>query len=445
MGAEWSPPPREEAAPGGDAGSGEAVDVVVGLLAEGIEGLDGRALASRLADVERALRRLEGVAFEIIVAAEHREVFREDGHVSVRGWVKASVRLSDVEVTHRVRCARLTRRSPVWRAAMASGRLGVAQFRELARVGANRRCGDQLDEVAEAMVTVATSVSFEDFCRVVRDWERLADADGAHRDGDRAHDNRAASWRRVGDSWYLDARFAPAQGEAIAEVLNRFVEAEVTADWDQLKAVHGNDADWSLLKRSPAQRCADAIAAVCETAASAPPDASVPVPIVNYVIDAHIFDEQLAALVEDRPAVFDITDVTQVRCHSADGGSVDPADVVAAAVVGHVRRVVIGGDGVIINLGRRSRLFTGSAREAALLQAVLDRGRRCLWPGCRHRHCQVDHCHEWHDQGSTDLANAGPLCGRHNRHKSRGYRTWRDVNGNWHIRRPDGTTMPEAA
>ena len=69
-------------------------------------------------------------------------------------------------------------------------------------------------------------------------------------------------------------------------MLNRFVEAEVTADWDQLKAAHGNDADWSLLERSPAQRCADAIAAVCETAASAPPDAQVPVPIVNYVIDA---------------------------------------------------------------------------------------------------------------------------------------------------------------
>ena len=114
-------------------------------------------------------------------------------------------------------------------------------------------------------------------------------------------------------------------------------------------------------------------------------------------------------------------------------------------MIGHVRRVVIGADGVIINLGRRSRLFTGSARDAALLQAVLDRGRRCLWPGCRHRHCQIDHRHEWHHHGHTNLDNAGPLCGRHNRHKTRGYRTWRDPDGTWHIQRPDGTTIPDAA
>ena len=116
------------------------------LLGEGIDGLDGRALASRLADVERAIRRLEGVAVKIVASADRRELFRDDGHVSVRGWVKASLRLSDVEVTQRVRCARLVNRSPLWQQAMGSGRLGVAQFRELGRVGANRRCGDQLDD-----------------------------------------------------------------------------------------------------------------------------------------------------------------------------------------------------------------------------------------------------------------------------------------------------------
>ena len=100
---------------------------------------------------------------------------------------------------------------------------------------------------------------------------------------------------------------------------------------------------------------------------------------------------------------------------------------------------------VIINLGRRSHVFTGSARDAALLQAMLDRGRRCLWPGCRHRHYQIDHRHEWHDHGHTNVENSGPLCGRHNRHKTGGYRTWRDPDGTWHIQRPDGTTIPDAA
>ena len=205
------------------------------------------------------MRRLEGVAVEIVAVADRREVFREDGHVSVRGWLKATVRLSDVEVTHRVRCARLVSRCAVWSEGMGKGRLGVAQFRELARVGGNRRCGDQLDVVAESMITVATTVSFEDFCRVIRGWEQLADGDGAHRDCDHTHDTRSASWRRVGDVWYLDGRFAPAQGAAIAEVLDRFVEAEVAADWDQVKVAHGEEADSSLLpliSRPAPRRCA---------------------------------------------------------------------------------------------------------------------------------------------------------------------------------------------
>src|SRR3546814_4886900 len=72
-----------------------------------------------------------------------------------------------------------------------------------------------------------------------------------------------------------------------------------------------------------------------------------------------------------------------------------PADVLAAALVGHVRGVVVDSRGTVIDLGARQRLFTGSARAAALLQALLRSpgGLGCLWPGCdAHGGClQVDH------------------------------------------------------
>jgi hypothetical protein len=127
------------------------------------------------------------------------------------------------------------------------------------------------------------------------------------------------------------------------------------------------------------------------------------------------------------------------------GVPVDPADTVAASVVGHVRRVVVDTDGVIVALGRRSRVFTGSCREAALLQAALDGDGRCLWPGCgRRRRCQIDHSEEWGHGGATDVHNAGPLCGFHNRFKSRGYRCTRDPMGAWHTYRPDGTEIEAA-
>jgi hypothetical protein len=95
----------------------------VAALGKGIEELDARELAARLGDVERAIRSFEAVAVSIVATADRREVFREDGHVSGRGWVKASVRASDPDVTHQVRTARLCTDLPVCRDELAAGRL----------------------------------------------------------------------------------------------------------------------------------------------------------------------------------------------------------------------------------------------------------------------------------------------------------------------------------
>src|SRR5690606_23035026 len=152
--------------------------------------------------------------------------------------------------------------------------------------------------------------------------------------------------------------------------------------------------------------------------------------------------EQLRAMVEDRAPDFDITSLRWRMCMTTTGIALDPTAAVAAALVGHVRRVVVNGEGRIIDFGHRKRLFTGAAREAALVQAVLDSTRgRCLWPGCGRRRCQVDHTTEWQHGGPTDLANADWLCLRHNVLKSRGYTTWRDPAGHWHTFRPDGTEI----
>ena len=127
--------------PGGGEGFDDALGVGVARLGEGLEGLGGRELAARLGEVERTIRKLEAVAASIVATADRREVFGEDGHVSVRGWVKASLRVSDRTVTRRVRTADLCAALPLCRDRLASGLLGVDQVGELARVFANPRCG----------------------------------------------------------------------------------------------------------------------------------------------------------------------------------------------------------------------------------------------------------------------------------------------------------------
>jgi hypothetical protein len=293
-------------------------------------------------------------------------------------------------------------------------------------------------------VDLAETHPFEVFARAVRHWERLADADGTHRAYEAAHAGRTARMALVGETGSLDARVGAAQFAAMSEVFDRFAQAEFEAEWDELRAAHGDAACPGMLARTEAQRRADALAAIFDRAASVDPAAKSPEPVVNIVVDQAVYEAQLAAMVGERCAVFDASDLAHQRCLTTGGVPVDPADAVVASIIGQVRRVLIDTDGVIIDLGRRSRVFAGSARDAALLQGAFDGDGRCLWPGCGRRRCQVDHTHEWHHGGVTALRNAGPLCARHNRFKSRGYRCWRDPTGAWHTYRADGTEIQAA-
>jgi hypothetical protein len=111
---------------------------------------------------------------------------------------------------------------------------------------------------------------------------------------------------------------------------------------------------------------------------------------------------------------------------------------VKASIVGHVRRVVYDGAGVVIDLGRKQRLFTGAAREAVMLLA-----RLCSWIGCdmRAEWCEADHTVGWKGGGNTDSDNGGPLCRCHNVMKEQGYRIWRDPAGDWRTSDPEGNEI----
>jgi hypothetical protein len=99
---------------------------------------------------------------------------------------------------------------------------------------------------------------------------------------------------------------------------------------------------------------------------------------------------------------------------------------------------VVDSAGVVTDLGRLRRFFTGSSRTAAQLQYW-----RCTHPGCGvpTKHSQIDHATSWLELGPTSPRNAHIKCGHHNRFKETGYTTWRDTDGYWHTRRPDGTEI----
>ncbi len=406
--------------------------MVVGELAD-LAGLSLRELDELRRDLEVARRRVAGALASVVAAVEARRLHRADGHRSVTGWCKASA-WSEVEARDHRRLGRLMAACEPVASAVLAGMIPVAHAVELGRAFANPRVGGELLEVIDVLLEHAAVLEFDDFVVVVRRWEMLADRDGAHRVARDAHRDRCGGVWRVGDEIHVRARFGLTQGAIVAEVFERFRDREFRRDWSAARAEHGDGVCVDALARTHGQRGADAIVAICHQALSAPSGGRVAVPLINVVIDIHTLDE----LINHHPTLSPPTDPAKRRCETSDGIPIPPDDVVAALWWGQVRRVVVDEAGVVIDLGRRQRLFTGAARDAAMLLAG-----GCVWRGCDQptRRCQVDHLTEWHHHGPSDQRNASPLCGTHNRLKNLGFRITRDPRGRWHTWRPDGTEI----
>ena len=421
--------------------------VAAALAAIGVRGSgeSPAALRHRLQVLEHVVRMAEAAVVGVVAECDRTHAFRDDGHISVRNWVAAETNTSGGDALARMRVARLTDACPQVAEALASGRVGIAQIREIGRVRANPRVTQAVDDMIDELLDDAATSPLHSFIATIRNFEALIDADGSHRDHDTADaSRRLRMWLRpdqpIGE---LFGQFGAADYAEIAEILDRYTDAETDADLAEARLT----GDGTPLARTPDQRRADALLQIMRDAAAANAPSSGGVPVVNYVVTQSLIDEHIAAMVQDRTPNLDGLSPRDQLCMTSSGIPVDPAVVVAAMLVGHVRRIVVDAAGRVIDVGRKRRLFTGAARDAAALQALIDnRDGRCLWPGCgRRRRLQIDHTTEHQHGGSTDACNADPLCGPHNRHKSHGYTIWRDPSGHWHTYRPDGTEIGACA
>ena len=335
--------------------------------------------------------------------------------------------------------------------ALGNGDVGVAQVHDLARARANPRCGEELAHCAELLLGFARQLQYSDFHRCVRRWELLADADGAYRDAQAAHESRHASLRERDGVGYLTGHGGVLDTAELQQIWDAFAQAEFMNDVDEATAQVQGGASSAPLPRTERQRRWDALVAIFRTAAGQPVDATLPEPTLNIVMDATTFEAALAELgIVPMPGNTTVVPVAvpfnvpfkHRRSETSSGVLVEPVHAVRAALLGHVRRVVVDGAGNVVDLGRRRRLFTGAAREAVMLHSP-----RCIWPGCATPagRCDADHTHDWQHGGITAPVNGAPMCPRHDRHKNGGYRVRRDSTGTWHTYRPDGSEIGTAA
>ena len=230
---------------------------------------DGSELDDKTRELEVAGRRLEAAIVGATGRAARTAHFQRDGHRSVTSWLMATTNCSYRSANARRQSAETLRALTHVSTEFIAGRVGVDQVRELARVGANPRCGDQVGRSEDILLQAAQSLEFADFRTVTRRWSELADADGAHREHDSVHEHRNARCTADGAEFRFETSHGIIVGASMREVFEAFCTAEFDRDWQWVRDTYGAEAKASLLPRSASQRRADAFVAMVLAAAEA--------------------------------------------------------------------------------------------------------------------------------------------------------------------------------
>ncbi len=373
-----------------------------------------------------------------IAVADHLDVaqpFRDLGFFTAKNWMKYHLQLSGSEAHSRVQEARLRRAVAVWNNALAAGQVGVAQTRLMARIAANPRIEpDVLVRGVWELMVDAMDLPYVEFERRALTWEMLADPDGAAEKLERNRRRRTASVLQNRDgSWSLHALFDDVGGPEFLAIFCWYVDREFDQDWREATQRLGDgNVDVTTLRRTETQRRADALLAMASAAATNPPGRTSPLPTVNFLLDEHT----ASAVADNQP--LNPNNYRDVVSRTDRGNPINPNAIIGVSLWALIRRVVTDSKGVVIELGRTQRLFSGFAREAVMLLEPT-----CIWPGCDQPHtwCHADHLTSWTTRGPTNPDNGAPLCPRHNYLKETGFTIWRDDDGHWHITAPDGTTI----
>jgi len=228
--------------------------------------------------------------------------------------------------------------------------------------------------------------------RTLAYWEQFADPDGTEAAAERQRSRRdVIVSESIGGMWLGKITLDPVSGTIVHNELDRIERAMFEADWAEATERLGHVPTVADLRRTPADRRADALAEMAVRSASCPDGARRPRPLFSVLVDYPTLHGRL--------------------CQLARGTVVTPGSLVPWLEAADIERAVFTPGGRV-EVGHTTRLFTGATRRAIEL-----RDRECTHPYCDEpaERCQVDHILEYRNGGLTTQANGRMLCAFHNR------------------------------
>ncbi len=421
-------PSLDGTAPDGADLDGADLDEVVASLGRMVEGLRPGALSTgqRTAWL-RSLSRLDG-----LVAAGRSRLLSPDPATRSMPPAERSAELvrttgvSCAEARRAVRLADTLQRVPAAASALADGTITEGHATVLATGIARHDRGAAADP---SLLAAARSQTVDEFAATVAEWDRHAngDADGRLLAA-RQHRRRRAGWWTGPDGMIrIDAELAPDAGsvvtgalQSISEELWRTHDGRPSGDAaDGGLAGAGLDGDAG---RTIPQRHADALEEMARRAGAPAGTSGGRVRtdlVVTVGLDtlrttpAGAAGESAAARKPEaarESGVAGKPEAARDRCVTADGVALTPTAVRRLACDAGVVPAVLGSDGAVLDVGRRTRAVGTALRHALVL---CDDG--CAFPGCDRppSWCDAHHVRHWADGGPTDLDNLVLLCSAH--------------------------------
>lgn len=329
---------------------------------------------SVLATVRRAQRCLDGLVVRLGARSEALAVAGRSG--SAEETLRGGGVVGAGQARREAARAALVANHPAFEAVAAEGRTSGEHLDSVARHLSKLPEAERSTLPLEEIVAKAEVLPVETFDRFVRRHVERVTAD--HGLSDTVAKQRAAEFRHWFDDRLGMGRFAGSLDPERYEVLVNAVEQR-TVD---LAGREGIGLSANL-----------AAAALVELVGRS--GAGGRRPTVTVVVD----HDTLAFGGHER----------SVR-QTENGRDVPPETVARLCCDAMLRRVVLDGRGVPVNVGRSHRTATDA--QWAALKALHS---SCAWDGCSApvSWCQAHHVLEWEHGGATDLDNLVPLCGSH--------------------------------
>jgi hypothetical protein len=362
--------------------------------------------------------KLAALLTRVVAAADRRQAHRADGMVTMKAWLTGHCRLAGTEAAAIIRAGRRLADLPELAAAFGAGAVSAAHVRVIteavtpARMAKASEVGIDLAVSDQVLTEAARVLGPEDTAQAVRRWVAGIDPDGVLDD--------AAGLPRVfrlapssGGRVYLTGHVDPVGGEIVHTALEAVMNG------------HRPAGD----RRSHAERQGDALVELCRQmlASGTLPQVRGERPQVRVSID-------LFALCAERgaPGV--------VGGELPFAGPIGPETARRLACDAGVVRMIIGPDGLPLDVGREQRSATTAIRHG-----VVARDAHCVFAGCRApaAWCDVHHVVHWAHGGVTSCENGALLCERHHTavHEG-GFDVARDPGTSvWHTYRSDGSEV----